>query len=66
MLIILCEFMKNYFTFDFLSIDFKHVSSSLFYFHYWKDIKHNFVIDMLYFKQLRILFWLLMEKIFNV
>jgi hypothetical protein len=63
MLFILCESDKDYFVFDLMDIEFKNGTSSLFYFCYIKNIVIRF--DIFYYRQLRILFWLLIDKVLD-
>ena len=66
---ILFEHFYGYFCFDLLDMTFKDSSSSLLYVLYLKDdytggIEVDF--DIFYYRQLRILFYKLMEKILKI
>jgi hypothetical protein len=63
MLYILCETDIKYFVLDLLDIEFKKITSSLFY--YCRMDGQNY-FDMFYYRQLRVLFWLWLGKIFHV
>jgi hypothetical protein len=68
MLWILFEHFNGYFCFDLLDISFEHGASSLFYILYLKDEDDdNIEIDfeIFYYRQLRILFYKLLEKIIH-
>jgi hypothetical protein len=69
MTFILLEYAFGEFTFDLLNIDFKNTFSSLLYISISEnDFEggHLVSFDIFYYRQLRILFYKLMEKILKI
>jgi len=68
MLIILWDIQPEYTVLDLCDKNFKHTTSSLFYYFNNKeeDCEQTIRIDIFYFRQLRILFWLALEKFLGI